>query len=502
MQQADGVHLGEGEAVSSNERDRLLREASALKMRAMRLRTLGDADDQWEATVLFREAARKDLAALAALQRAPEQEEAGARIEACGLFLEGHDPVRAAEEWARLPRWVFSTEDGAAMLEKLKPLYDEVLGKFSGAWRRLAKSPGSVPEPGEISEEQIRRLLEDHPGVAELWWALSVRATSEEEAHVARAKVGQLEPSWSDDAAARSSWERAHHLVLRTLTIEMRAEGPDDSLALDSVSRVVAKFGELISGFVDRAFGGSVKLIPSGARTGSFILDVAVQGLPPHALDELNDALTGAAERVDAGVLGELLALLQQNRIRLTASLVPVEPGPRGASPTKLVIDAKRRKALIKAAEAAALRTIDSNNVPQANDLERVFRIVEMVARQEALDADVLEITPRQVGYYRRATKILGFLTESDELTAAGRLITRLGSEDRLRATVVHFESSICGDAWIRWSKGKTLLDVEPETVTDFLRDSVPGLSKITAARRAQTLIRWHSVLVEHHYAR
>ena len=90
-------------------------------------------------------------AALAALQRAPEQEEAGARIEACGLFLEGHDPVRAAEEWARLPRWVFSTEDGAAMLEKLKPLYDEVLGKFSGAWRRLAKSPGAVPEPGEIS---------------------------------------------------------------------------------------------------------------------------------------------------------------------------------------------------------------------------------------------------------------------------------------------------------------------------------------------------------------
>lgn len=94
-----------------------------------------------------------------------------------------------------------------------------------------------------------------------------------------------------------------------------------------------------------------------------------------------------------------------------------------------------------------------------------------------------------------------GDVAESDEITAAGRLIARLDPDDRLSATVVHFESSICGDAWIQWSKGKTLRDVNPETAFAFLQDSVPGLNKRTAERRAHTLVVWYEALIEHHYA-
>jgi hypothetical protein len=105
------------------------------------------------------------------------------------------------------------------------------------------------------------------------------------------------------------------------------------------------------------------------------------------------------------------------------------------------------------------------------------------------------------VGYYRRAAKILGLIDEDSDVTPAGRLIARLSPDDRLRTTVVHFESSLCGDAWIRWSQGNTLKDVDPETAFEFLRARVPSLSEDTAKRRAQTLSAWHHDLIEHHYA-
>ena len=74
--------------------------------------------------------------------------------------------------------------------------------------------------------------------------------------------------------------------------------------------------------------------------------------------------------------------------------------------------------------------------------------------------------------------------------------------EERLRAASLWFESSTCGDAWIRWSGGATLLDVAPHTAADFLRASAPGLSRDTADRRAQTLASWHRALSPHHYRR
>jgi hypothetical protein len=272
-------------------------------------------------------------------------------------------------------------------------------------------------------------------------------------------------------------------------------------LLLDHVTRIAAAFGELLSGFVEETFAGAGDLIPSGATVGSFILDVAAQGVPPYALDELDQALTHAPERVGVHRLAALLSLLQQSGVNLTVSIVSDDDADRGAKWPQLVVDAKRRKALLKATEATARRTIDSRDIPQANDLDRVFRIVEMVANHEELDAQALEITPRQVAYYRRAAKVLGFLTESDELTAAGRLTARLGAEDRLRVTVVHFESSRCGDAWIQWSGGRTLLDVDPYSAADFLRQSVPNLTGETTGRRAQTLIGWYKTLIAHHYA-
>jgi hypothetical protein len=488
--------------VTGSELRGLRDQAGAMKMRAMRLRAFGDEQDQWEAIVLLRRAAMNELAAVADRRDVTEQDLASARVEACGLFLEARDPVRASEQWQRLPRWLAISDAGAGMMERLQPLYQPASERFLADWALLKTESDRPPAPEHISEQQIRSLLEIYPGVPELWWALSIRAADAGEAASARDRMKQLEPAFEQDAVARKRWDEIEHAFVRMVTIEMRPERPGSLLQLESVARIAAVFEDLFSGFIEGTFGSDVMFMPQGARAGSFILDVAAWGLPPHAIEEFDRKLTEAPEQVGVQRLIRLVTLLQQDDVRLTVSSEAALGADSTASPATVVIDTQRCKVLLEIARSASMSTLDSREVPQANDLTRVFRIAEMVEKREEITPDALgEITRRQVDYYRRAAKILGLLTESGDITAAGRLIARLDEQERLRAAVVYFESSVCGDAWIRWSQGKTLLDVNPETAFEFLQQSVPGLNQVTAERRAQTLIAWHGILIGAHYA-
>ncbi|MGK3988468.1 hypothetical protein WME99_35825 [Sorangium sp. So ce136] len=485
--------------MTASERDRLRSEAAAMKLRAMRLRMLGDEQDRWEAIVLLHRAAWNELAAVEEPARRSEQEEASARIEACGLFLEASDPIRAAEQCSRLPLWVLTSDAGVAMLSGFRSKYQTQSTNFLTGWRALQHTPGDVPAVHRMPETKLRSMLAEHAGVAELWWALSKRTSNNDEAQFARARMKQLDPKLEDESMAQAAWARLEQAFVSKLKLEMRSERTNNALSLDLVSRISVAFNQLLESFVQNVFYGAVALVPRGARPGSFIIEVDAQELPPHALEELDRMFTSAPERIGARKILHLLNILQQNGVSLR---VQIADNAGGSEARGFILDARRRRLLLKPTEAAALRTIESVDIPQANNLDRVFQIVQLIAGGDEVDAEVLEIEPRQVAYYRRAAKILGFLTESEELTAAGRLIARLASGDRLRAAVVHFESSVCGDAWIQWSKGRTLLDVKPETAAEFIIASVPGLSEDTARRRAQTLNAWYHALIVHHYAR
>lgn len=488
--------------MSRSDIERQRHEASIMKMRAMRLRALGDEKDQWDAILLLRRAAEKELA-VAHRKAVSEQEQARALIEACGLFLEARDPVRATEQWLRLPGWVFASN--TSMLERLKPLYREATRTFAADWFSLKKKPSAPPAYSGISDRKLNSLTKNYPGVAEFWWILANRKNDKKEAAVARDRMRQLEPAFEQDNAARESWEQIEHKFIRNLTIAMQAERQGTILLLESVSRITTAFNELFGDFIDETFGNAVGFLPQSARAGSFILDVAAWGLPRFAIAEFDQKLTHAPERVGPQRIMELVALLRQNNVKLTVStdIAPIDFGFESGDTeaTSITLDAKRCRALLEAAKIAALRTLDSRDIPQADDLLRVFKLVELLESNEMLDPDTLDITKRQVDYYRRAAKILGLLTESDELTAAGSHIVRLDAEDRLRTAVVYFESSVCGNAWIEWSEGKTLLDVNPDEAFDFLQESVPGLNAVTAERRAQTLVAWHRLLSGYHYA-
>ncbi|MDI1431050.1 hypothetical protein [Polyangium sorediatum] len=487
--------------MTPSERDELLREASIAKMKATRLRAFGDADEQWDATVLFRAAAQKELAVIDADPMPSNEELSGALVEACGLFIDAQDPVRATQTWSRMPLFAFTTAAGMATIDRLKEVYYDTMAQFGTAWNALTGLPYPIQEPSSLRRVALSPVLKKFPGVPELWWASAVLARNPDESNLAKARMEQLDPTMKDDAVARTAWKRMCQMLLQTMQIEMHGEKPTSSLDLRFVTTISRALDEILRQFVKNVFGEPLDLLPIGARPGSFILDITAQRLPRLAIVELERELTGVPTRLSIRMLAQILRVLQAKQV--TVSLRMRGPNNDGANADEIVIDAPRRKRLLDAIEASpALYKVSSVDIPQADDLERVYHIVELIEKDGALDEASFGLSRRQLAYYRRASIILGLITEDDELTAGGRLIARLDPKDRLRATAVHFESSNCGDAWIRWSEGKNLLDVRPETADQFLRECVPDLSRNTQERRVQTLTAWHRALSEYHYAR
>jgi hypothetical protein len=317
----------------------------------------------------------------------------GAIVEACGLYLEARDPVRAAEAWSRLPRWAFSSDAGTSILSEIKPRYEASVNELIEDWRS-AGGPSSVSDPRSLDRHKLISLLDKYEGLAELWWARSLGA-NDPGAGAARARAVELEPALADDSAARPAWDRIDELLVRKLKIELKAEKPQEPLALELIliGRIVTAVGVLVRSFVAR-LGGEMaeplQLVPQAAHSGSFVFDVSAHGLPPYALEDLDQALRDMTPQVDARALCELLALLQQHRVRL--AVFAARPGQQVSAPDQpgLVIDASRRKSLSPKADAAARERIDSRDVPQANSLDRVFLVAELTAKGEQVNSSTL----------------------------------------------------------------------------------------------------------------
>ena len=143
-------------------------------------------------------------------------------------------------------------------------------------------------------------------------------------------------------------------------------------------------------------------------------------------------------------------------------------------------------------AQLVASAKLDVQDVPQADDLDRVANVVEARAHGRMFD----DVTPRQWAYYRRAAKILGLIDEiTDEPTAAGLRIASVHGSERTAALAEQFRRSRCGDAWLGWSKARSFDALEPTSAIRFLRECVPTMSEATRKRRAATLEKWRAEL-------
>lgn len=136
-------------------------------------------------------------------------------------------------------------------------------------------------------------------------------------------------------------------------------------------------------------------------------------------------------------------------------------------------------------------QNVDSIEVPQADDLDKVFKIVELVREGETNLDYHLALSPRQVRYYQQAAKILDLLSNIDSVTSRGLFFLNLPVSKRYKMALLLFESSSVGFAWLRFCAVSSALELNPESAENFLRSQDINLSITTLKRRARTLACW-----------
>jgi hypothetical protein len=145
-----------------------------------------------------------------------------------------------------------------------------------------------------------------------------------------------------------------------------------------------------------------------------------------------------------------------------------------------------------------ANRTLTSIEIPQADSLENVRRVVEAIASGASSRKEISEktdISLRHIDYAIHAAKSLGYLAEGEALgvSDSGRTLAATGrgsaeEREQLRA-------AIKANQVIQALAPDLLDDAAPSkaSITERIQQACPDLSEATAARRAQTLLAWRS---------
>jgi|GEM_PF-3427388 len=148
-----------------------------------------------------------------------------------------------------------------------------------------------------------------------------------------------------------------------------------------------------------------------------------------------------------------------------------------------------------------ARRRLESKDIPQADSLENVRRIVDAVVDGLRTKAEVSErtgINPRHVLYGLHTARVLGFVTDGDGGFSATELGKALhGLTPNSTEELERFRTSIQANELIA-AIAPQLLSSKPPTQDVITQKIVKatGLSESTAGRRAQTLVSWRTQLL------
>jgi len=147
-----------------------------------------------------------------------------------------------------------------------------------------------------------------------------------------------------------------------------------------------------------------------------------------------------------------------------------------------------------------ARRRLESKDIPQADSLENVRRIIDAVAEGAKTKADVSDrtgINPRHVLYGLHTARVLGFLVEEEGgfgTSAGGKALHAIpsGSTEERDA----FRKSIEDSDIINAIAPQLLAKAPAQDAITQKIVKLSGLSESTAGRRAQTLVSWRTQLL------
>ena len=326
------------------------------------------------------------------------------------------------------------------------------------------------PEDDSISIPSIPSLVDNQSIQDESEAADWTRRRALQQIKISR-RSGHLPPALSTVTTILDSWVRLfeavfHHQGSRAELLPVRAVPGSFvvDLAISDPAAAGAAFRQLVELFRRR--------LPSGALEEM----IAEGNIPPSSYKDLLDAVC----------IGDV-------EVRVTMSA--------GRSEGEIVLEPVRSKMLQRHAAKAARSRLQSDQIPQADEVRRVFRVLELASKGQEITDEQLEVVPRQVAYYKHAGRVLGYLDESNEPTSAGLQLIRLNADQRLISAAMHYEGADCGSTWVAWSEVNSLAEVDPASAEEFLMD-VSDLSKSTAFRRAKTLRSWLQAVLPYHYSR
>ncbi|EPP7506257.1 hypothetical protein GWZ66_15080 [Vibrio cholerae] len=265
------------------------------------------------------------------------------------------------------------------------------------------------------------------------------------------------------------------------------------ALVLEQVSRIFDTFGSLYNSIAD-TIDISSEIQPVGARPGSFILSFnannieSVEPILLRLFDVINkngDVVSFVAQvDIDAQLLCNLLEQVVQSH-----SSVEIKRNSDAAT-IMYISSSGAQKALSELKRYAAIR-ISSAQVPQANDIEKMYEVVEKLFSNIPLCSDDLKLTERQIKYYLHAASTLGLVTTYGAITALGEQLAQASKEVKYKIAARSFQSSACGWAWICWADVENITQLDPSTAAEFLLTQCSSLSDNTSKRRATTLKKW-----------
>ncbi|MBW4485887.1 MAG: hypothetical protein KME14_25460 [Tildeniella torsiva UHER 1998/13D] len=261
------------------------------------------------------------------------------------------------------------------------------------------------------------------------------------------------------------------------------------TIAFESLASVAANWSRLIHSIL------STPPVPINASVGSLIIELQTEA-GAKLYDFFNNLRTLIAspnpEQIvetfshqDSKLLELFLESLHKDKLTLSAKITS-----QSENHSLVISHSAIRELRLKLADLNQQR-VESAEVPQADDLNKLFRMLELIKEGDTNLGYHLSLSPRQVNYYKQAGRILDLLNKSNVLTSRGQYLAGLSEIDRYDVTMLFFESSPVGFAWLRYCGVYSALDLSPESAEPFLKTQCSDLAEATVGRRAQTLRYW-----------
>lgn len=294
------------------------------------------------------------------------------------------------------------------------------------------------------------------------------------------------------------------------LSVAVRIDNPEENKPWSVIASAIDKLEHLFQEVADETFGSVTKLptfTPAQAIPGSWtiILHIAVSDNQSNSLARAIASLSSTKYRENESNISlansweDCVAKFKEDDLRVNLAVSTHDPEFQ-------VVQSISTEDIPKVEQSLHqnIRVL-SRDIPQANNLERVLSFASLLLQYPSTPSTVkqkfLEINnihERQFFYYRRSVEILGLADERQRPTTACDMLNRLPSrEAKMRFLAYQFISSNVGSAWFKWQNANDLLDIQPETASNFLSEVCPSLAEETDKRRVQTLQAWIRIFRE-----